>query len=429
MSGVRPARELSPISWLVAKHGPWSGSIHGIIKTEVQWDRSGIQRQFRSSGERHQQCLLPWSLPTEGDKTVSFFVSFHRGATQSGILFLVSIERGTSRRVYHRRPWLSDMSQLGGAPCRFLASLWVAPVGVVGPKRAGYHLVSRTVLQGRAVCQDAAHPFRYSLCGTSSAEGRPAEAGLRWPSPADNQWQMTSLCVADVNRRNQPISLLVRGTSTAPGFLFGPPVDGLGLLSVRYRRDPGGQRDLEPRGQGDELAVVPANEPEELWGRIRPESQPETGVLRGPEEGRQVDLRQPRPARRTDRGPQGLREILEEPDPHPVGEPRLGRREPLAAHDEQGAAVEDRRQRDQPGLAQAPAPGRTRAPGGRRGFGGSRPSTARPRAGCPAAPRSDPGRRTGPAAARPSAVGRPARGSEGCRPRAPRRPGGARASR
>ena len=63
-------------------------------------------------------------------KTVFFFVSFHRGAMQAWILFLVSIERGTSRRVYHRRPWLSDMSQLGGAPCRFLAALAVARVGV-----------------------------------------------------------------------------------------------------------------------------------------------------------------------------------------------------------------------------------------------------------------------------------------------------------
>jgi hypothetical protein len=35
----------------------------------------------------------------KANKTVFFFVSFHQGATQSGILFLVSIERGTSRRV------------------------------------------------------------------------------------------------------------------------------------------------------------------------------------------------------------------------------------------------------------------------------------------------------------------------------------------
>ena len=40
-------------------------------------------------------------------------------------LFVFSIERGTSRRVCHRRPWLSDMSQLGGAPRRFLARPWL----------------------------------------------------------------------------------------------------------------------------------------------------------------------------------------------------------------------------------------------------------------------------------------------------------------
>jgi hypothetical protein len=40
---------------------------------------------------------------------------------QAWTLFLVSMERGTSRRVYHRRPWLSDTSQLGGAPCWLLA--------------------------------------------------------------------------------------------------------------------------------------------------------------------------------------------------------------------------------------------------------------------------------------------------------------------
>jgi len=32
------------------------------------WDRSGNQRQFRSSGERRQQRLVPWSLPTESEQ-------------------------------------------------------------------------------------------------------------------------------------------------------------------------------------------------------------------------------------------------------------------------------------------------------------------------------------------------------------------------
>ncbi len=49
------------------------------------------------------------------------FVPFHRWAPQSGILFLVSIGRRTSRRVYHHRPWLSDMSWIGNAHCRLLA--------------------------------------------------------------------------------------------------------------------------------------------------------------------------------------------------------------------------------------------------------------------------------------------------------------------
>ena len=143
---MRPAAELAPVEARAPRPGrPWRsppgrghtltprpgerspqeglfstepGSLDQSGRRQARWYRSGIQRQFRSSGERHQQRLLPWSLP---NKTVSSFVSFHRGATQSGILFLVSIERGTSRRVYHRRPWLSDMSQLGGAPCRFFA--------------------------------------------------------------------------------------------------------------------------------------------------------------------------------------------------------------------------------------------------------------------------------------------------------------------
>jgi hypothetical protein len=38
--------------------------------------------------------------PPNANKGVSFSGSFHRGATRSGILFLVSIERGGSRRGY-----------------------------------------------------------------------------------------------------------------------------------------------------------------------------------------------------------------------------------------------------------------------------------------------------------------------------------------
>jgi hypothetical protein len=75
--------------------------------------------------------------PPKANKTVSFFVSFHRGATKSGILFLVSIARATARRIYRCRPWLSDVSPLEDAPCWCLARLGVARVGVVGPKQVG----------------------------------------------------------------------------------------------------------------------------------------------------------------------------------------------------------------------------------------------------------------------------------------------------
>ena len=68
-----------------------------------------------------KQRLLLWSLPNRMRKTVFFFVLFQRCAMQAWTLFLVSIERGTSRRVYHRPPSLSDMSQFRSAPCRCLA--------------------------------------------------------------------------------------------------------------------------------------------------------------------------------------------------------------------------------------------------------------------------------------------------------------------
>ena len=59
--------------------------------------------------------------PPKACKIVCYFLPFQRGAKPSGILFLVSIERGGSRRVYDRGTLLSDVSQLGDAPCRCLA--------------------------------------------------------------------------------------------------------------------------------------------------------------------------------------------------------------------------------------------------------------------------------------------------------------------
>ena len=110
--------------------------------------QGGTDREFSANFDRQASATNSVSFlglsPPKASKTVSFFVSFHRGVTQSGILFLVSIERGTSRRVYHRRPWLSDMSQLGGAPCRFLARLAVARVGVSDRSAQGLRQAERS---------------------------------------------------------------------------------------------------------------------------------------------------------------------------------------------------------------------------------------------------------------------------------------------
>src|SRR5208337_3093993 len=104
-------------------------------------------REFSANFDRQASATNSFSFlglsPPKASKTVSFFVWFHRGATQSGILFLVSIERGTSRRVYHRRPWLSDMSRLGGAPRRFLARPGCGTRRCVGPKRASFWAIQR----------------------------------------------------------------------------------------------------------------------------------------------------------------------------------------------------------------------------------------------------------------------------------------------
>jgi hypothetical protein len=54
-------------------------------------------------------------------KPSSSFVMFQQRAMQAWTLFMVSIDRGTSSRVNHRRPWLTDTSQFGGAPCWLLA--------------------------------------------------------------------------------------------------------------------------------------------------------------------------------------------------------------------------------------------------------------------------------------------------------------------
>ena len=105
---------------------------------------TGTDREFSASFD-HQASATTISFsfldlsPPKANKTVSFFVSFHRGATKSGILFLVSIARALARRFYRCRPWLSDVSPLdiagvwgweatriGGWMTEILSSTWLS---------------------------------------------------------------------------------------------------------------------------------------------------------------------------------------------------------------------------------------------------------------------------------------------------------------
>ena len=83
--------------------------INGDLATSPQRpDASGrvdTEREFSANSDRRARPtdgVLSLALPTEGEQTVSFFVSFHRRTTSSGVLFLVSIERELTPAL---RPW------------------------------------------------------------------------------------------------------------------------------------------------------------------------------------------------------------------------------------------------------------------------------------------------------------------------------------
>ncbi len=88
-------------------------------------EQTGTDREISANFDRQasttNSVLFLGLSPPKANKTVSFFVSFHRGATHCGSLFLVSIARATARWTYHCRPWPSDVSLLKGAPSGFLA--------------------------------------------------------------------------------------------------------------------------------------------------------------------------------------------------------------------------------------------------------------------------------------------------------------------
>ena len=82
--------------------GCWRG------RRTVEFRPADTDREFSANFDRQASATNSVAFlglfPPKASKTVSFFVSFHRGATQSGIWFLVSIERATARRIYHCRP-------------------------------------------------------------------------------------------------------------------------------------------------------------------------------------------------------------------------------------------------------------------------------------------------------------------------------------
>jgi len=127
------AKDVVPLKCGVSKTRV--GAIMAPKETPFDTDREFSADFDRQASATNSVSFLGLS-PAKASKTVSFFISFHRGAAQSGILLLDSIERGTSRRVYHRRPWLSDMSPPGGTPFRFLARPGCGARRCVGPKRA-----------------------------------------------------------------------------------------------------------------------------------------------------------------------------------------------------------------------------------------------------------------------------------------------------
>ena len=75
-------------------------------------------REFSANFDRQASAsnsvLFLGLSSTIANKTVSFFASFHRAATQSGTSFLVSIARATVRRIYHSRPRLSELGHFRG---------------------------------------------------------------------------------------------------------------------------------------------------------------------------------------------------------------------------------------------------------------------------------------------------------------------------
>ncbi len=124
--------------------------------------------------------MFPWFPPTEGAQNRLPLCLIPPRSDAVLKLFVVSFERGTSRRVYHRRPWLPDMCQLGSVPCQILArpGLYHAPVSDHTRKASG-PIPGKGATKVYRVRPN--HPRRTCQPGPQTAsDGPPGEPSLRY---------------------------------------------------------------------------------------------------------------------------------------------------------------------------------------------------------------------------------------------------------
>ena len=125
----------------------------------------------------------------------------------------------------------------------------------------------------------------------------------------------------------------------------------IGLRPFVRSRDPCGQRDHEPVRQGHEVGLIPPDQPDELRRLPRPDRPRDCRGLDRRDEGRHIGLGQSPRGLGIGREAQGVGEVLEQMQAHAIGELRLLGGESLSADDQHGAAIEERREGDQPRLA------------------------------------------------------------------------------
>ena len=131
--------------------------------------------------------------------------------------------------------------------------------------------------------------------------------------------------------------------STAPSHLS--PAVHPETVSMRARGSRAIRREPQDTRRSDERAGG-------VESRTRPQTQREARSFHGREQSGQIGSAQPHATPGIDLEIESVRQVLEQAEPHAVGDPRLCFEQSLAARDQQGADIEDGRQRDQPGLTQ-----------------------------------------------------------------------------